>query len=289
MAHNRHFGSKYSHFGENGKGHDIKAFGDTSGKYVFWDASANTLHVEGTLDVTTQLVETFSFDDAEPLKFGAGEDVTIQWDGTNLIFTAAADDSLIEIGDAGATQKSFDLKWYGNAANGSDYLYFDASANLVYTNGIDLQFKDNDFLVFGTGSGGTGDVTIRWDGTDLVMQATGASAAWNIGAASHVINTTITGKLTVGVDDTGYDVQFFGATSGCSMLWDESEDQLVITGPDDAPALKLAGAGSISAGDYEGVGAAWADGGKPAFVDDQKYMLIDIGGTVYRIPLWANA
>jgi len=34
--------------------------------------------------------------------------------------------------------------------------------------------------------------------------------------------------LTVGVDDTGYDVKFFGATSGQYMLWDQSEDELVL-------------------------------------------------------------
>ena len=36
--------------------------------------------------------------------------------------------------------------------------------------------------------------------------------------------------LTVGVDDTGYDVKFFGATSGAYMLWDESTDDLVLAG-----------------------------------------------------------
>ena len=36
--------------------------------------------------------------------------------------------------------------------------------------------------------------------------------------------------LTVGVDDTGYDVKFFGATSGAYMLWDESRDDLILGG-----------------------------------------------------------
>ena len=39
-------------------------------------------------------------------------------------------------------------------------------------------------------------------------------------------NTTSTGTITVGVDDTGYDVKFFGATSGKYLLWDEDEDTL---------------------------------------------------------------
>ena len=40
----------------------------------------------------------------------------------------------------------------------------------------------------------------------------------------------VTGTLTVGVDDTGHDVKFFGATSGSYMLWDESQDDLVLGG-----------------------------------------------------------
>jgi hypothetical protein len=38
------------------------------------------------------------------------------------------------------------------------------------------------------------------------------------------------GTLTVGVNDTGFDVKFFGATSGAYMLWDESADDLKLVG-----------------------------------------------------------
>jgi len=38
------------------------------------------------------------------------------------------------------------------------------------------------------------------------------------------------GTITVGVNDTGHDVKFFGATAGKSLLWDESADKLIITG-----------------------------------------------------------
>ena len=44
-------------------------------------------------------------------------------------------------------------------------------------------------------------------------------------------NITNTGTVTVGVDDTGYDVKFFGASAGAYMEWDESDDQLRIVGP----------------------------------------------------------
>ena len=42
--------------------------------------------------------------------------------------------------------------------------------------------------------------------------------------------TQIDATVTVGVDDTGYDVKFFGATSGASLLWDESADDLILAG-----------------------------------------------------------
>ena len=48
-----------------------------------------------------------------------------------------------------------------------------------------------------------------------------------------------TGILTVGVDDTGYDVKFFGATASAFMEWDESADELEIRGPIATPGKLL--------------------------------------------------
>jgi len=36
--------------------------------------------------------------------------------------------------------------------------------------------------------------------------------------------------MTVGVDNTGYDVKFFGATASAYMLWDEDVDDLILAG-----------------------------------------------------------
>jgi len=51
------------------------------------------------------------------------------------------------------------------------------------------------------------------------------------------------GSLTIGVNDTGYDVTFFGDTASAYMLWDASEDDLVLAG---AAGLSLTGTGGIS-------------------------------------------
>jgi hypothetical protein len=56
---------------------------------------------------------------------------------------------------------------------------------------------------------------------DYLTITNGADAASSL--------TTILGKLTVGINDTGADVQFFGATANTYMLWDENTDDLVLT------------------------------------------------------------
>jgi hypothetical protein len=59
-------------------------------------------------------------------------------------------------------------------------------------------------------------IDIAIGGTDLITLATAGS--------------TFSHPVTVGVDDTGYDVKFFGATTGKYMLWDESADTLAVVG-----------------------------------------------------------
>ena len=81
--------------------------------------------------------------------------------------------------------------------------------------GFFLEFKDAYF-----------DGTIT---TDLLT----VSGATNLDGAIQVDNT-----ITVGVDDTGYDVKFFGDTASAYMLWDASADDLVLAG---AAGLDVAG------------------------------------------------
>ena len=64
--------------------------------------------------------------------------------------------------------------------------------------------------------------------TDSLTKATNSTStsdSLNI-SGNLSVGGIVSSALTVGVDDTGYDVKFFGATSGRYMLWDESEDAL---------------------------------------------------------------
>ena len=49
---------------------------------------------------------------------------------------------------------------------------------------------------------------------------------WSVSSGAY----TIKGDVTVGENDTGHDVKFYGATDGKYMLWDESDDEFIISG-----------------------------------------------------------
>ena len=85
--------------------------------------------------------------------------------------------------------------------------------------------------------------------------------------------------LTVGVDDTGYDVKFFGATSGKSLLWDESADSLIVTG-----TTTLVGTTNLDAVDIDG--AVQLDAALTIGANDQGYDIIIYGDTASANITW---
>ena len=92
-----------------------------------------------------------------------------------------------------------------------------AQTNITSLGTLTTLTVDN-VIVNGTTIGHTSD-------TDLMTLASGG--------------LTLAGTLTVGVDDTGHDVKFFGATSGKYMQWDESADKLIVAGTIQTNDLEL--------------------------------------------------
>ena len=76
----------------------------------------------------------------------------------------------------------------------------------------------------GTISSGT------WQGTAIASAYLDSDTAHLSGTQTFSGAKTFTSTITVGVDDTGHDVKFFGASAGAYMLYDQSEDQLVVMG-----------------------------------------------------------
>ena len=157
---------------------------------------------------------------------------------------------------------------------GSGAAVVDAFASL---NVVDLKVQD-DLTV-------TDDLTVNGD-IDL-EGAIDVNGTTNLDAVDIDGATQIDATVTVGVDDTGYDVKFFGATSGAYMLWDESADDLKLVG---AAGLTVAGDADIDgttnldAVDIDG--ATQIDATVTVGVDDTGYDVKFFGATSGAYMLW---
>jgi hypothetical protein len=106
------------------------------------------------------------------------------------------------------------------------------SANRLTTIGSTTTQLDGEANLTFTGSALTciGTITVGVDDTGHDVKFFGATSGkyWLWDeSADGVVQQ---GTLTVGVDDTGHDVKFFGATASAYMQWDESEDDLILGG-----------------------------------------------------------
>ena len=240
-------------FGVDDTGVDVKLFGATSGSFMLWDESADSLLLT----------------DSTPIKMGDGTDFTLYHDGSNSYITNSTGalkiatetsgiavtighttsettiaDNLSVTGDidvdgttnldavdidgnvqadgtvtVGVDDTGYDVKFFGDTA--SRYWLWDTSADGVVQRGtltVGVDDTGHDVKFFGATSG----KYMEWDESADQLDVTGSFDVTG--------NSTMVGTLTVGVDDTGHDVKFFGATSGQYMLWDESADELVLAG-----------------------------------------------------------
>ncbi len=131
------------------------------------------------------------------------------------------------IGDAGAEDAT--LLFDGNAQDFHIGLD-DSSDDLVIGVGSTLGTTTALAIDENAGSTFSGTVTVGVDDTGKDVKFFGATASryWLWDeSADGVVQR---GTLTVGVDDTGHDVKLFGASAGAYMEWDESADQLRIMG-----------------------------------------------------------
>ena len=156
-----------------------------------------TPQLGGTLDTNGNLIQFGDSGSAtdDRLQFGASQDLEIYHDGSDSYISDTGTGNLIVSGSARVELKSANDKYFFRG---------------VVNSGVDLYFNDSIKLTTTTG------------GIDVTGTLT--ADALDIDG-----NVQLDGTFTVGVDDTGYDVKFFGATSGRYLLWDESDDSLKFT------------------------------------------------------------
>jgi hypothetical protein len=199
---------------------DILVYGDTATDIVTFDTSAEDVQFNG-FDLTLQ--------DNDILNLGDNDDITMTFNGTDLLVEGAAADTIIKIG---ATNNQ-DVIIYGDTA--TDLVTFDTSAELASFNGFDIQLQDDDVLAFG-------------DGKDVIISQSSANLL--------TVGQTVagTGSVAFGVNDAGLDLKLFGDTASAYWLWDTSEDTMTVVGgnatitTDDAEAdqFKVNATGTIA-------------------------------------------
>ena len=167
----------------------------------------------------------------------------VAW-GTRAVANAATDNITIADGALDA-DRCLGLKLTGggqactvtllpNTSSKTWFMYNATSFTLTFTcgSGANVAILAGETKVIATDGLGSGGVVYDLLTGVNLAGTTKTAALTNAGALSNQ------GTVTVGVDDTGYDVQFFGATSGAYVLWDESADDLKLVG---AAGLTVAG------------------------------------------------
>ena len=221
--------------GADDQGYDVKLFGDTASAYLLWDTSADKLLTAGgaTIDIVKDKLLI----------------------GSTAVTTTAAELNVLDAVSAGTVAASLAVVVDSNKDIGS-FRNVTLTGELDAATGdfsgdvdVDGTLEADAITIGGTGigsiygvvAGSTSIVTVGTVGTGT-WQATKVASAYLDDDTAHLTTTqTFSGAktfsaaaqfsntVTVGVDGTGYDVQFFGDTSGSSVLWDQSADDLILT------------------------------------------------------------
>ena len=215
------------------------------------------------------------------IKQGSGATVNIPNGETRMVYMdgagsgAAVVDALADINiggkvTVGVDDTGYDVKLFG--ATSGKYWLWDESADGVLqysslTVGVDNTGYDVKFF------GATSGAYMLWDESADDLKLVGAAGLTvagdiDIDGTANLDAVDIDGAVqldstfTVGANDTGYDVKFFGATASAYMLWDESADDLVLAGAaglDIAGDIDVDGTTNLDAVDIDG--ALTQDGG----------------------------
>jgi hypothetical protein len=184
------------------------------------------LDVSGAVDIAGDLTLSAGGDGA--LRFTAASSVKVlDNDAAALVFEEADNAYMTFVTTDGSEAVKFDKALDINAATQID---------ATVTVGVDDTGYDVKFF------GATAGAYMLWDESadDLILGGAAGLSVNSTALVTGVLTTTaatvsngggqFNGAINVGVDDTGYDVKFFGATAGKYMLWDESADTLEVSG-----------------------------------------------------------
>ena len=130
------------------------------------------------------------------------------------------------------------LRWMENSRFGEE--------GTTCTHDNKLFFDDENAYINASATG-----ALALNATTVTLTATTVTVSGNLDITGSItygsevvsLNQNLMGTLDVGVNDTGFDVTFYGATTGNYLLWDESADDLTLVGT----ATQFAVAGTTDA------------------------------------------
>ena len=222
--------------------------------------------------------------DSSVFNMGAGNDFTITHDGSTGATLAG---NPITITSAAAATWSTAAGALTIDGDDGITLQTTGSGNVTVAEILDItDATDSSDATGDTGAlrteGGASIAKKLYVGTDLDVDGT-----TNLDAVDIDGNVQADGTITVGVDNTGYDVKLFGATASAYMLWDASEDDLVLAGAagiDLAGDIDVDGTANLDAVDIDG--AVQIDATFTSGVDGQGYDTKLFGDTSGAYILW---
>lgn len=191
---------------------DSTAVGIDIGSNAKFDFAANSSSNYSTLFFMDDVGLDIGHDStsrALNFKTGSADRLTITGGG-NVGLGTTSPDSLLEISSS-STSDFLKLTSAGSSANPIKLVFEKAAGQ----EGIIEYNRNGDLEIYNT------------DGDGGVMISGSASADPDF-YISHAGASTFKSTLTVGEDDTGHDVIFYGATTGRYMQWDESADSLLL-------------------------------------------------------------
>ena len=118
----------------------------------------------------------------------------------------------------------------GGVAIGSIYGAVAGSTSILTVGALDTGSITSGFTSIDVGSGAITTTGVITGGSLDISGAIDVDGVTNLDAVDVDGAVQIDNTVTVGVDNTGYDVKYFGATSGAYLLWDESADKLLTAG-----------------------------------------------------------
>jgi len=174
------------YFGDDAEGVDVYFNADTTGDLILWDESDESLELTGV---------SILLDDDSDLFIGTGKDFSVTSDTATELDILPVTTDETSVVNFGATTSGVDVRMWG--ATGAAVALFDASADAILLEQVDIALGDGDKILLGD-TLGTGDFVISSTSAILTVAQVAAN----------------TGTMVFGASGTDVPITWNGETAG---------------------------------------------------------------------------